>query len=326
MKKRFQVYCLLFFTGLLCGCSSAQNTETDVQMTEESLSPLSAAPNEADSTDTVSKGSRDNTPVCLVPSADHAVTYGNDSVIIDASNCDNGYIMAQYLGSVSKVKLQLTGTDKVTYTYNLTSSPDAFPLTSGNGDYHVAVFENIQNDQYSTLYETTISVKITDEFLPYLYPNQYVAFKESDACIQLAGELSLSANSDLDVVSSIYNYIISNITYDHDRASSVQSGYIPDLDHVLNEKKGICFDYASLMAAMLRSQQIPTRLEIGYAGEAYHAWITTYITDVGWVNGIIEFDGTSWTLMDPTFASSSGDKAIKKFIGDGSNYITKYVY
>lgn len=68
---------------------------------------------------------------------------------------------------------------------------------------------------------------------------------------------------------------------------------------------GICFDYASVMTTMLRSQRIPTRLEIGYAGENYHAWISTYIKDIGWVNGIIEFNGTSWTLMDPTYASTS---------------------
>ena len=80
------------------------------------------------------------------------------------------------------------------------------------------------------------------------------------------------------------------------------------------------------MASMLRSQRIPTRLEIGYSGESYHAWISTYIAEIGWINGIIEFDGRSWILMDPTFAASSSEKALKKFIGDGTNYITEYVY
>ena len=63
---------------------------------------------------------------------------------------------------------------------------------------------------------------------------------------------------------------------------------LPDIDEVMRRKQGICFDYSSLMAAMLRSQRIPTRLEFGYAGDAYHAWITTYIEDEGWINGIIE--------------------------------------
>ena len=30
--------------------------------------------------------------------------------------------------------------------------------------------------------------------------------------------------------------------------------------------------------------------------------------------------------MDPTFAANAGTKKIKKFIGDGSNYTTKYIY
>ena len=80
------------------------------------------------------------------------------------------------------------------------------------------------------------------------------------------------------------------------------------------------------MAAMLRSQRIPTKLEFGYAGDAYHAWVTAYIEDEGWINGIIEFDGVDWTLMDPTFAANAGTKKIKSFIGDGSNYTTKYTY
>jgi transglutaminase-like putative cysteine protease len=80
------------------------------------------------------------------------------------------------------------------------------------------------------------------------------------------------------------------------------------------------------MAAMLRSQQIPTRLEVGYAKDAYHAWISVYIADVGWLNGIVEFDGNTWTLVDPTFGATSADSSLKKFIGDGSNYTLQKIY
>jgi hypothetical protein len=120
--------------------------------------------------------------------------------------------------------------------------------------------------------------------------------------------------------------MINNITYDHEEAETVQSGYIPDVDEVLATRTGICLDYAALMTTMLRSQRIPTRMEIGYAGTAYHAWLSTYIEDIGWVNGMIEFDGTEWSLMDPTFASNTKNKELKEFIGDGSNYSVKYIY
>ena len=68
-----------------------------------------------------------------------------------------------------------------------------------------------------------------------------------------------------------------NFTYDYDKAATVSSGYLPVVDTVLDSKTGICFDYAAVMASMLRSQNIPTRLEIGYAGDAYHAWISVYV-------------------------------------------------
>ena len=67
-------------------------------------------------------------------------------------------------------------------------------------------------------------------------------------------------------------------------------------------------------------------MEIGYAGTAYHARLSTYIKDVGWVNGMIEFDGKDWSLMDPTFASNTKEEALKEFIGDGKNYQVKYIY
>ncbi len=130
----------------------------------------------------------------------------------------------------------------------------------------------------------------------------------------------------MEVIGAVYEYVITNIDYDYDKAETVESGYLPNVDKILAQKSGICFDYAAVMAAILRSQRIPTRLEIGYAGDAYHAWVSTYIKDIGWINGIIEFDGKDWTLMDPTFAANSSESDLKEFIGDGSNYATKYVY
>ena len=46
---------------------------------------------------------------------------------------------------------------------------------------------------------------------------------------------------------------------------------MPDSNRTLETKKGICFDYASLMALLLRSQNIPCKLVVGYAGVEYHA-------------------------------------------------------
>ena len=126
------------------------------------------------------------------------------------------------------------------------------------------------------------------------------------------------------MIENIYHYVTSEITYDEKKAASVTYGYLPVIDETLKSGKGICFDYASVMSAMLRTQGIPTKLEVGYSGEAYHAWISAYVSETGWVDDIIEFDGKSWTLMDPTLAANNSASSVKQYIGDGSNYVVKY--
>ncbi len=271
-------------------------------------------------------GTRDNTPYCPSPEASGKTVYGNDLAAIDASNASKGYFMAVYKGSVKKVKLQVTCPDTTTYTYDLSNDYQTFPLTSDSGTYHFAVYENIKDNQYSTAFSQDVQLTVSDPFGSYLYTNQYIRYDSKSLTVAKATELARSASSDLDVVSNVYNYIITNIKYDYTEAENVQSGYIPDVDNVLKVKKGICLDYASVMTCMLRSQHIPTRMEVGYAGQAYHAWISTYIKDKGWVNGIIQFDGKNWQLMDPTFGATSDSKKLKKFIGDGDNYKVKYIY
>ena len=92
-------------------------------------------------------------------------------------------------------------------------------------------------------------------------------------------------------------------------------------------KTGICFDYAALMAAMLRSQGVPVKLVVGYTGNVYHAWLNVWSEKDGWVDNLIYFDGKVWKLMDPTFASSGKQSAsIMQYIGDGANYTAKYLY
>ena len=188
------------------------------------------------------------------------------------------------------------------------------------------VEENISGTNYATCLYADLEVQITDTFGPFLYPNQYVNFNADSKVVTKGQELADGASSDLEVITRVYDYITQNITYDHVKASDPPTGYTSDVDAILTSGTGICLDYAAVMASMLRSQRIPTRLEVGYAQDAYHAWISIYTADTGWLNGIIEFDGNVWTLVDPTFGANTDDKALKKFIGDGTNYILQKMY
>jgi hypothetical protein len=301
-------------------------TEGDLIVAEADTDDYETIDDEETPAATISSATKRNSnTVVYTPVASGVTVYSNSLAEIDASNVSEGYIMVNYKGTNPKVKLQMTGSNGVTYTYSLNGGYEAFPLSAGSGTYKIAIYENVTGNQYSTALSQTINANITNTFGPYLYPNQYVNFNASSNVVAKAKELAAGCASDLEVVTKVYNYA-TTIKYDYNKANTVQSGYTPNPDAIMASGTGICFDYAAVMASMLRSQDIPTRLEVGYAGTAYHAWISTYIKDVGWVNGIISFDGTNWSLMDPTFAASTDETTLKNFIGDGSNYKTKYIY
>jgi len=254
----------------------------------------------------------------------------NKDVAIDASNTTDGYVMVRYTGrSTARLKVMIIGPNDIRYIYDLNTGGDyeAFVLSSGSGSYSIGVYQNVGEQKYTTLFTQQISAELKNEYTPFLRPNQYVNYKDTSEVVKIAAELTEGTTSQLKKVQLVYEHVIKNITYDKEKAANVQSGYIPDVDAVLAAKKGICFDYAAVMAAMLRSQGIPTKLVVGYTGSAYHAWISIYTTEAGWIEGVVFFDGVSWRLMDPTFAANgNGSKAVMEYIGNGKNYQEKYLY
>lgn len=275
-----------------------------------------------------SKGARTNQINVLEPVASGVTVYGNNDASIDASNAADGYVMVKYTGNAAKVRMLIETPAGNTYNYlmALDGNYDVYPLSEGSGKYKIGVYENLHDDQYAAAFTQSVNVTLKDEFSMFLYPNAYVDFNASSKAVQKGAELAAGCNTDLEVVQNVYHYITENVTYDHQKAATVQSGYIPTVDETLATGTGICFDYASLMGAMLRSQSIPTRLEIGYAGTEYHAWISVYVPDVGWIDKIIQFDGTTWTLMDPTLGSYASKSIVKKYLEDDTYYQLKYKY
>ncbi len=266
----------------------------------------------------------------LLPEASGTTVYGNAKAQIDGSHTDNGYVMIKYLeNTTAKLKVVVKGPSGVIYYYNLKNdgSYEVFPLSDGSGTYQFQICKNVQGSSYAVSYSTTIPVTLNDEYAPFLLPNQYVNYTADSAVVAKAEELMAGKTTELSKIQSVYNYVVSTLTYDKVRASTVTSGYLPHLDSVLAEQKGICFDYAALMTAMLRSQGIPCKLVVGYAGTAYHAWINAYSSTEGWMDSVIYFDGANWKLMDPTFASgANSSSSIMQYIGNGSNYTMKYLY
>ena len=250
---------------------------------------------------------------------------GNGSVFIDLSAVDEGYI-AVSATSDKRMKLQVLMGEE-TYTYDIASdgTPSVFPLQCGNGSYTVRFMEHVVDNKYAVAYDKTFTVALVDEFQPYLRPSDYASYSRDSECVQKAMELAEGCHTSTEVIEQIYKYVTKSVKYDKEKAATVQSGYLPDPDETLRTGKGICFDYASLAAAMLRSLGIPTKVIFGYVApnDIYHAWNMFYTEETGWTVVKFTVEEDNWCRMDLTFSANGSDN---RFIGNGDNYAEVYHY
>jgi hypothetical protein len=270
-------------------------------------------------------------PIVILPVASEVKVSDTAKSTIDYSNTSDGYVMLKYKGSNSRIVLRITAPNGVVYQFEPAANNDwkAFPLSEGNGRYIVEFFEGTAGTTaVSPVDKIEIDVSITNAHKPFLMANYYVNYTSSSAVVTKASELAAGMTTDIDKITAVYNWFVENITYDQAKSdSALPASYIPNLADLMRDKKGICFDYASGMAAMLRSQGIPTKLEIGYAGDTYHAWVSVYTKETGWVNGWIRFDGSKWSLMEPTWAAVNKDtnQNFRNFVL-GGNHETLFSY
>ena len=296
------------------------------------IAPVTDSP-ETDPPQTSPPQTEPSPPYIITPTADGNKVYSNDDALIDASNSSQGYLMIKLKKAMSGSYRILVNADSINvrYTFQLNNSGnyEVIPITEGNGSYTVSVLKVTSAGKGTVMFKQTLNVSVSDSFLPFLTPNQFCMYNSGSSCVALSSTLCGGNKDTIAKTAAIYDYVINNISY-VSTAENGANGYIPVPDTVLANKSGICFDYASLMAAMLRSQKIPTKVVVGYAGDVYHAWISVYVDGSGWIDGYIYFDGNKWNRMDPTFAASAKNDADYKstvdFISNGSNYSVMYYY
>lgn len=225
----------------------------------------------------------------LLPEAPGTTVYDKKGTTVDASHSDQGYVMIKQTGVDKKLKLRISlGKQALTYDLNSSGEYEVFPLQLGDGKYKVQVFSQASGNKYNTVSSVSFKVKLENELLPFLYPSQYVNYDGGSQVVQKAGELCAGLTTDEEKFKAVYQYVVDHMVYDYVKALTVQSGYLPNVDDTLSTNKGICFDFASMIAAMLRSQGVPTQVVIGYADQSYHAWNMAYYND-NWMR----FDATS---------------------------------
>ena len=226
---------------------------------------------------------------------------------VDLSGASSGTVLVRQKGSTTKIKVLLyfNGSSKYyQYTIPTNNTWTAIPLQSGSGSYKIRFMQQVSGNSYKEIHSVSFQATLSSEMAPYLNPSQYVVYNSGSASVAKAKSLVSGLSGDAQKVAAIYSYITGNISYDYDKLENLTTGYLPNPDSTLSSKKGICFDYAALMAAMLRSQGIPCKLVIGHADGEYHAWNMVYVSG-------------AWKLYDATLGAA-GQRA--------SSYTAERVY
>ncbi|MEG1746729.1 MAG: transglutaminase-like domain-containing protein [Raoultibacter sp.] len=252
-------------------------------------------------------------------------TAHTSEAFIDTSSIANGYVSAAATSS-NRLKFQVLCNDRH-YDYDLPTdgTPLVCPLTMGDGVYTFRIMQNTRGNRYVELSSAapTKEVHLASEFEPYLRPNVFCNYNAESRCVQKANELCATATNQGEALKNISTWVAENIAYDTEKATTVPDGYIPDPDETLESGRGICFDYASLTAAMLRSQGIACKIVTGDVSpdNIYHAWNMVYI-DGHWTNKYVTISQNTWTRIDVTFAAGGA----MQYIGNGASYAGRYSY
>ena len=99
---------------------------------------------------------------------------------------------------------------------------------------------------------------------------------------ELADEICAGCDTNAEKVQAIYNWIIHNCEYDYDYHAIIQ--YF-NVRRTLHTRKGVCYDFSNLFAALCRSQNIPCYVVDGTPYDRTtqnHTWNRVYYNSSWW--------------------------------------------
>jgi hypothetical protein len=225
--------------------------------------------------------------------------------------------------SDKKIKMQVIHGDSTIY-YNLAAEGgiEDFSLQYGDGEYTARIMEQTEGNYYYAVEYKTFDVALDEETRVYLNSIQNVDWDYDMEPIRevryiVAESLDKEDGLMFSCTEDVYNYVVRNIRYDSAKVFDLLYDYLPDIADTYTTGMGICYDYASLFAAMLRSIGIPAKLVKGYASYApdtYHAWNEVYIEG-------------EWIIVDSTRdASLRSSGSAYKMEKESVNYLKTYEY
>lgn len=210
--------------------------------------------------------------------------------VIDTSKANSGSFRAKGSSNKKLKVMVVKGSEKYTYDLKGNNTYQSYPLQLGDGLYKLSIMENIEGTRYKYLYSKEVTVKTSNPNAKYLTSVQMINWNNSMGAIKKAKAIA-GSGSDKQKASKIYSYVVSAIKYDTS-ITSLKSGYVPSINKTYSSKKGICYDFASITAGMLRSVGVPTRLIKGTSNNVngYHAWNEVLI-------------GGKWYIIDTSYDS-----------------------
>lgn len=224
-------------------------------------------------------------------------TKSKDGLTLDVSHMDQGYVLAKAAKSGKRLKLRVK-VDGHTLNYDLNTDGEyeVFPLQYGDGKYTFTLYKNVSGKKYAEEGKISLTVKMEDPLSAFLYPNQYINYDADTLCVQEAMKLCEGMTDQQEIYRAVCDYMKTHFVYDYIKSVQVKAGTLPDLDGAWQKRMGICQDLSAIMVAMLRSQGVPARMEIGNLnGTVYHAWVTAVV------------DGKD-AFFDPTAAVNAVNK------------------
>lgn len=239
------------------------------------------------------------------------------------------YVMLKLVGengALPAKKCKNKREDKYDVKFNLWDVP--------NGAYYVEVYSAKENHAAYVSYfrGRSLSIQVNDTNMDFILPPTLTANKEmydavpkdesslaqylepsekvaSDhpVIIELAFHITSGASSDYEKVKAVHDWVSGNIWYDYDELST---GVLRDVSvfETLSSKKGVCIDFATLAAALLRAVGIPAKLEAGYVlnMSAQEEWtkaslsgkICNHVWNLAFADG-------RWIIIDATYDTNN---------------------
>ncbi|WP_027399651.1 transglutaminase-like domain-containing protein [Anaerovorax odorimutans] len=211
----------------------------------------------------------------------------------DTSQVDKGIINVS-CNTDKKAKIIIKkGEEKYIYDIKNDGTKESFPLQMGNGTYNISLLENTSASYYKMISSTTVDINLKDPNSVYLNSVQNINWSQNKLTVAKASSLTSGTSDIAKKAEVLWDYIIKNNIYDYNKSSSLSKNYIPIPDLTLKQQSGICYDFSSLFAAMLRSEGTPAKLVTGYAPKnavGYHAW-----------NEIYDTKNKQWMIIDTTY-------------------------